>query len=416
MTQNILPSAVAGSASGLSETHVQLFMADLRASGYAACKFRDKRRIILQFVSWTQTMQIPTTEVNEICVTKYLESAGGPSKERLAFKRALLRGFLRHLRKKRVVPNPQEVPSEDTPAKQLEQEYADYLRDERGLSFRSLLVYMPLVRSFLADCVSKGGGVSPGDLSAEVVRAFMLYRIRDRSSEYARLLAVALRSFLRFLFLRGMTPLDLSLSITMVRKSRGAAVHAFLTLAEVERVLSTPDTATATGRRDHAILLLLARLGLRAGEVVALELNDISWRTGEIVVRGKGLVRDRLPLLKDVGAALAFYIESGREPSDCRQVFLRSIAPRVGLSGPAAIGHVVRRALSRAGLQRPSRVAAHLLRHSLATHMLHHGASLPEISEVLRHRSMATTEIYAKVAFENLREVARPWPSGEVVR
>ncbi len=415
MTQDILPTAVVGSASGLRKIHVQSFMADLKASGYAACKFRDKRRIILHFVGWTQTTQIPTTEVNEFYVTEYLKSAGGPSKARLAFKRALLLGFLRHLRKKGVVPNPQEVPTENTPAKQLEQEYADYLRDERGLSFRSMLVYMPLVRSFLTDCVSKDGGVPPSDLSAEIIRAFMLHWIRDRSSEYARLLAVAMRSFLHFLFLRGRTPLNLSLAITMVRKSRGAAVHAFLTPAEVERVLSTPDMATATGRRDYAILLLLARLGLRAGEVVALELDDISWQTGEIVVRGKGLVRDRLPLLKDVGAALALYLKSDRKPSDCRQVFLRRIAPQVGLSGPAAIGHVVRRAIARAGLQRPFRVAAHLFRHSLATNMLHHGASLPEISEILRHRSMAATEIYAKVAFENLREVARPWPGWEVV-
>lgn len=193
-------------------------------------------------------------------------------------------------------------------------------------------------------------------------------------------------------------------------------MHTFLSPAEVERVLSTPDLATPTGRRDHAILLLLARLGLRAGEVVALELDDISWRTGEFVVRGKGRAHDRLPLLKDVGAALALYIKSDRGPSECRRVFLRCIAPRVGLSGPAAIGHVVRRVLLGAGIQRPSGVAAHLLRHSLATQMVRHGASLPEIAEVLRHRSTTTTEIYAKVAFESLREVARPWPGGEVIR
>lgn len=415
MTQDILPSCAVGSPPALSNTYSESFIASLRASGYAERKLRDKYLIALHFVKWTQTMQIPTTEVNESCVIKYLDLNGQLSKERLAFKRALLRDFLRYLRNTADVPEPQE-PFEDTPAKRLEQDYVEYLRDERGLSVRSLLVYAPLVRAFLGDRVAKEGEISPGDLNAAVVRTFLLEWSQDRSIKYTRLLAVALRSFLHFLFLRGKTEIDLSLAITTVGTRRAAAVPAFLSSAEVERILSTPDLATATGRRDHAILLLLARLGLRAGEVVSLALDDICWRTGVLVVRGKGRVRDQLPLLKDVGAALAVYIESGRGQSECRRVFLRCIAPRVGLSGPAAIGDVVRRSFVRAGLQRPARVAAHLFRHSLATRMLHHGASLPDISEVLRHRSAAATEIYAKVAFESLREIARPWPGEEVVQ
>lgn len=415
MTQNILLCCTADPPPGLSNTHVESFIASLRASGYAECKLRDKCLIALHFVEWTQALQIPTTEVNESCVTKYLDLGGSLSKERLAFKRALLRGFLRYLRNEAVVPRPHEL-HEDTPAKRLEQDYAEYLLDERGLSFRSLLVYVPLVRAFIKDHVAQSGEISSSDLNAAVVRTFLLEWSQDRSSESARLLAVALRSFLRFLFFRGRTEIDLSLAITTVGKQRGTAVHAFLSQTEVERVLSTPDLATATGRRDHAILLLLARLGLRAGEVVTLELDDICWRTGEFVVHGKGRVHDQLPLLKDIGEALAVYIESGRGQSESRRVFLRCIAPHVGLSGPAAIGHVVRRAFACAGLQRPSHVAAHLFRHSLATQMLQHGASLPDISEVLRHRSIATTEIYAKVAFESLREVARAWPGEEVVQ
>lgn len=414
MTQDLHPSCAVGSPSALNNDHVETFITCLRVSGYATCKLGDKCRISLHFVNWTHTMQITASEVSETRVSEYLQSIRQASKERLAFKRALLRRFLRHLRKEGVVPESQK-PVQDTPAERLEQEYADYLRDERGLSFRSLLVYVPLVRAFLVDRAAKADRISSGDLNAAVVRTFLLDWSRDRSGEYVRLLAVALRSFLHFLFLRGKTQTDLSLAITTVRKPRGSGVHAFLSSAEVERVLSTPDTTTVTGRRNHAILLLLARLGLRAGEVVALGLDDISWRTGEFVVRGKGRIRDRLPLPKDVGAALALYIESGRGPSESRRVFLRRIAPRVGLSGPSAIGYVVRQAMVRAGLQRPPRVAAHLLRHSLATQMLRRGASLPEISEVLRHRSVETTEIYAKVAFESLREVARPWPGEEVV-
>lgn len=141
-----------------------------------------------------------------------------------------------------------------------------------------------------------------------------------------------------------------------------------------------------------------------------MELGDIHWRTGEIVVRGKGRVLNRLPLLSDIGEALALYISQDRGASASRQVFLRMFAPRVGLAGPCAVGHIVRLALCRVGLRSPSRSAAHIFRHSLATRMIRHGASIAEISEILRHRSQSTTAIYAKVDFEALRGVARSWP------
>jgi site-specific recombinase XerD len=149
---------------------------------------------------------------------------------------------------------------------------------------------------------------------------------------------------------------------------------------------------------------------LRAGEVVELSLDDIRWRTGEIIVRGKNQASDRLPLLSDIGEALTLYLHKDRGQSPSRRVFLRKIAPRVGLTGPAAVGGVVRQALARAGIHRTSRGAAHLFRHSLATRMIRHGASIAEISEILRHRSQGTTQIYAKVDFEALRGVARSWP------
>ena len=204
--------------------------------------------------------------------------------------------------------------------------------------------------------------------------------------------------------------IDLSLCIPTVRRWQQAAVPALLSPKEVESVLLAPDRSTPGGCRDYAILLLLARLGLRAGEVVVLELGDIRWRTAEIVVRGKGRLIDSMPLLADIGDALALYLRKGRGRSNSRRVFLRTIAPRVGLTGPAAVGHIVRRALARAEICPAHRGAAHLFRHSLATGMIRHGASMAEISEVLRHRSQSTTAIYAKVDFEELRGVARPWP------
>jgi site-specific recombinase XerD len=414
MTEDIIISYEADSSLMLSDAHVESFLTEHEELGYAACKLRDKYRIARHFVAWTQVQKLSATAVAESHVMEHLESFKQVSKERLAFKRALLFAFLEHLRKKSIVAWPRE-PRETTPAKRIEQDYANYLRDERGLSFRSLLVYLPHVRTFLDDYMTGTRDISLEQLNAEIVRAFLLSRLDDHGSESARLLTVALRSFLRFLFFRGVTQIDLSSTITAIRKTRGAGIHAFLSSAEVEQVLSAPDLATPVGRRDRAILLILARLGLRAGEIVALELEDICWRTGEIIVRGKGGGHNRLPLLKDVGMALALYIKSDRAPCDCRKVFLRSFAPRVGFSGPAAVGHIVRKYMKCAGVQRPPHVAAHLFRHTLATGMLHHGASLTEISEILGHDSITTTEIYSKVAFESLRTVARPWPGEGVV-
>jgi site-specific recombinase XerD len=198
-----------------------------------------------------------------------------------------------------------------------------------------------------------------------------------------------------------------------VRRWSRAPVHAFLEPEDVERALVVPDRTTPVGRRDYAILLLLARLGLRAGEVVTLELGDIRWRSAEIVIRGKGRHVDRLPLVADVGEALVDYLQAGRDPTRSRRVFLRTTAPHVGLTGPSAVGCVVRTALACAGIPRPRGYAAHIFRHSLATRMIRHGASLPEIAEVLRHRCPVTTEIYAKVDFETLRGVARAWPGAD---
>ena len=190
---------------------------------------------------------------------------------------------------------------------------------------------------------------------------------------------------------------------------RLSTVPKFLTSEEVERVIKACNRRTATGRRDFAILLLLARLGLRAGEVVALQLEDINWRAGEILVRGKGLLHDRMPLPADVGEALASYLRQDRPLCQTRRVFACMRAPQRGFAGPSTLSTIVRRALDRADLH-PEFKGAHLLRHSLATSMLRSGATMGEIGEVLRHRATNTTEIYAKVDFDGLRSLAHCWP------
>jgi integrase/recombinase XerD len=239
---------------------------------------------------------------------------------------------------------------------------------------------------------------------------FVLGHARTMSPRYAQGMVSALRSICRFLRQRGAIDHDLAAAMPSVSDWRLATIPKYLNPEEVERVLETCDRQTAVGRRDYAILLLLARLGLRAGEIIALELDDIHWRAGEILVRSsKRLPQDQLPLVAELGDALATYLRRDRPPHITRHVFLCTRAPRRGFANPSTVSAIVRRALARAGLS-PMLKGAHLFRHSLATRMLRHGASLPEIGVVLRHRTVQTTEIYAKVDLDGLRALAQPWP------
>jgi integrase/recombinase XerD len=209
---------------------------------------------------------------------------------------------------------------------------------DRGLAENSLRVYLPLIRTFLASKLAGSG--FPQSMKALTIRDFVIVQTRNRSAEYVRLLATALRSFCRFLFLSGHMRVDLSPSWPRVCKYRQSTPPAFLAPEEVARALAATDRSTPRGRRDYAILLLLARLGLRAGEIVSLELDDICWRTAEIVVRGKGRTVERLPLLRDIGESLAAYLRKDRGVSISRRIFLRMWAPRIALTGPAAGGLV----------------------------------------------------------------------------
>jgi site-specific recombinase XerD len=222
-------------------------------------------------------------------------------------------------------------------------------------------------------------------------------------------MTTAFRSFFSFLFQSGELQADLAVSVPTVADWRLSTVPKHLRPEEVRRLLGVCDRKTSAGRRDYAILLLLARLGLRAGEVVSLDLDDIDWRAGEILIRGKGLLHDRMPLPVDVGEALTAYLRMDRPRCQTRRAFVCMKAPRSGFGGPSTVSTIVRRALDRAGLH-PALKGAHVLRHSLATTMLCSGASMSEIGEVLRHRVPSTTEIYAKLDFDALRSLAHPWP------
>jgi integrase/recombinase XerD len=322
-------------------------------------------------------------------------------------RRFTLMAFLDHLRDQAVTDRPKPV-RDDSPPTLLLQHYETYLREEQGLTEETADNYLRFVSPLVRTCLlGSATGTVSSDIGVQQVRDYLLKSTRTLRPTTAQLVATALRSFLRFLFLRGEIAVDLTAAVPSVRRWRKATVHPYLRPEEVEQLLGACDRTTANGRRDHAVLLLLARLGMRAREVAAMEISDLRWRAGEFLVRGKGRVYQRLPLLPDVGAAIALYLRDGRPDSPCRKVFLRNDAPRIEL-GADAVGLIVRRALARAGLH-PPRHGSHLLRFSLATHMIRRGATMTEIGEVLRHRSPETTEIYAKVDFEALRAVALPW-------
>lgn len=391
------------------EDEIEPFLHHLRADRYADETLQRKRSIAREFAQWAQQHLIVADNLDSNSAAEFVGRTPQRAKTRVALERATVRLFLEYLYRRGCLQRPVPKETESGCAGYIRR-YEHYLHKDRGLTDNSVHVYGPFIRDFLSTQTIQAGCLSRDAFDTLKIRSFLIAQTKDRSDEYIRLLATSLRSFFRFLFFIGEATRDLSSSVPMVRKYRMSTPPSFLSPEQTERVLAATDRSTSTGRRDYAVLLLLARLGLRAGEVVSLELDDIRWRSGEIVIRGKGRMLDHLPLVRDVGEALAGYVRDDRGVSSSRRVFLRTWAPRVGLMGPAAVGHIVRRALARAGVQRSGRGAAHLFRHGLATRMIRHGASIPEIAEVLRHRSQNTTAIYSHVSFEALRTVAQSWP------
>lgn len=385
---------------------VESFTNGLSKLGYCAAVVRQKRLIVERFVRWVGRRRLDVVDIDEVTVDAFLVYLGR-RRVPVGNRHCTLMAFLGHLRGEATTVRPETVPRDDRAALVL-QRYEIYLREERGLAEETVSNYRRFVSALAREGFAESTtGAHARGPTFQQVRDYLLACTQSLAPATAQLVATALRSFLRFLFLQGETAVDLAVAVPSVRRWRQANVHPYLCPEEVEQMLATCDRTNASGRRDHAILLLLARLGMRACEVAAIEIGDLRWRAGEIVVRGKGKVHQRLPMLPDVGAAVALYLRDGRPESSCPTVFLRNIAPRIEL-GADAIGLIVRRALGRAGL-RPPRCGSHLLRFSLATTMIRRGATMAEIGEVLRHRSPDTTEIYAKVDFEALRAVALPW-------
>jgi integrase/recombinase XerD len=314
---------------------------------------------------------------------------------------------LEYLREIGVMPSP-EATVASGPLEELVADYGRYLRVERRLAEHTVRdAYLPAARLFLAGREGSGG-LELERLSAADVSMFLVAECAKRSVTGTRDLASALRSLLRYLHVAGLIEAPLVWAVPSVADLRDRTLPWGLEPAAVRKLLASCDRRRTIGRRDHAIVLLLSRLGLRRGEVAAIRLEDVDWRAGLLLVRGKGSRQDVLPLPVDVGEALVSYLRR-RPRCESRALFLRMTAPLQGLA-PHTIGWIVREACTRAGL--PG-VGAHRLRHTAASEMLRQGASLAEIGQVLRHREQKTTAIYAKVDRRALRALARPWPSQE---
>lgn len=281
-----------------------------------------------------------------------------------------------------------------------------YLLTERGLAQCTAAAYVARARRFRDGVSAAEGlaGVTAGDVTGAVLRESEALSVGS-----AQFFVCALRSFLRFCFIEGLVEADLSQAALPVTGRRRSSLPRGISRTDAKALLGGCDRRLAIGRRDYAVILTLLRLGLRAGEVATLTLDDIDWRAGELVVRGKGGREDALPLPPDVGAAIAAYLRRGRPACDRREVFLRALAP-IGPLGRGGVSTVVRRASEHAGLPK---VGAHRLRHTAACEMVSAGVPLGHIGQVLRHRSPISTAIYARVDVDRLRQLAQPWPAGD---
>ena len=390
-------------------TYIGAFAESRTALGYARGSIQREVRLAAGFSHWLKHEGVAVRRVGGDHASRYLRDRARQVRPGLS-DAAALRHLLEFLRCEGVIVAEKIGPRRLTPAERCAEAYAQYLRDARALARPTIVNYVPFIRGVLTDRFGDGP-VRLARLNAGDVVRFVQRQAPRLHLKRAKLLTTALRSFLRYARYRGAVTLDLAAAVPIVANWSMSSIPRAIGTDQIRQLLSSFDRRTAIGRRDYAIVLLLARLGLRSSEVALLELDDLDWDAGQLSVRGKRGHRTALPLPADVGAAIATYLRHGRPHSTSRRVFLRSKAPLCGFQGPSGVGSIIRQALQRANIQAPT-TGAHQFRHALATEMLRHGASLTEIGEVLRHRSPQTTTIYAKVDLTALRTLALPWPGG----
>lgn len=380
------------------------FCTELGRRGYTPRSAGEQVYLMARLSGWLGDVGLGADALTSQVASEFLgvRRAGGHRRRVSARALEVLLGVLRDLR---AVPRPAPQAS-TTPVAALMDRYRAFLVCERGLAAQTVTRYVRVAVTFLEQFPVPAGDLSL--LTTGHVTAFVVHECEFRRAGSAKAMMTGLRSFLRFVQVQGLVPGPLASAVPPVAGWKLSALPRTLEVGQVAMLLDSCDRDTPLGRRNYAILVLLSRLGLRAGEVALLGVDDVGWRAGELMIRGKGDRLERLPLPVAVGEAMADYLTRGRPHCQSRRLFITVVAPRIGLS-PGAVTQVVARACARAGVPV---VHAHRLRHFAACQMLRAGASLAEVGQVLRHRDQSTTAIYAKVDQAALATLARPWPAG----
>ncbi len=363
--------------------------------------------LVGDLMNWMASSRFRVADIDEAMVERFLRNR---ARKRSIYSgdRPALKRFLSVLRDAGVIA-PAEPPR-ITPQDQISTDFGDYLQRERGLAPTSIIRHLPAIRRFLCE-VCPAGAKDLGKINhADVVR-YVERHAQDGSPSSGRVMCWSLRAFFRYLHHKGLNRIPLAGCVPSIRRWKLANLPTFLSAEQVQKVLDSCDRATAIGRRNYAIVMMLAKVGLRANEVATLTLDDIDWRSGEMRIRAKGRQRVAMPIPPDVGAAVVAYL-GDRPKSSCRRLFLRTLAPHVGFASPSAITMIANTALAHAGVRGFAHQGAHIFRHSLATELLRSGATLSEIGQLLRHQDQDTTRIYAKVDIDTLRTLSPPWPGG----
>jgi integrase/recombinase XerD len=380
----------------------------LEGDGFAGDTIRAYIRCVAHFCQWATRRHLSTDRWSEAAIESWqrhvnrCRGEGKPGSSPDAFP-GRVRRFLDSLRARGVDVPPRVEPS-GPPEPDILLAFRRWMVEHRGVTESTLWVYARALRPLL-----KTLGTDPDQYDAARLRAVFLQYKDLHGRTRTKAAATALRVFLRFLVAQGKCPAGLQAAIPTVAGWRLSALPCSLPPDDVERIVAACDTSTGLGLRDRAVLLLLARLGLRPGDVVGLRIRDIDWQNASLRLSGKGRREDRLPLTQEVGDALLAYLEHGRPTARTDVLFVGHLAPLRGWSTSRSVTGLVARALRRSGVCGPAR-PAYALRHGAATEMLRQGATLAEIGAVLRHRSPETTAIYAKVDFALLKTVAQPWP------
>jgi site-specific recombinase XerD len=389
-------------------SHIDDFIELLQEQGYDRHSIRCKIRSVANFSRWLDRQDWALEDVDPDRVRRFLSYRKRSGRYDLG-DNAAVRQMTDLLRRKQIVPAGTSS-SHCSEREQAEEDFRQHLLQWRGLSRVTVSCYQRCVSRFLRARFADGP-IRFDQLTATDVTDFIQRNASGYSFSRGQQGVTALRAFLGHLLQRGKIAIDLSASVPKLAYWSLERLPAYLRADQVAHILEHCDRATGRGRRDFAILLLLARLGLRAGEVAALRLDDVNWEQGFLTIRGKGSRWARMPLPRDVGEAIVDYLVNRRPACPDRRIFLRAHAPQRGFRGATPVSIIASHALVRARIDRP-RVGAHIFRHSLATEMLRQGSSLAEIGDVLRHQHPDTTRIYAKVNLSALRELAMPWPGG----